>query len=295
VFSRAGLGQIATNAMTGQRWDKGLLLNVGLSLLTEGATSGIARGVGWVADRANAFKQTLGDKIQALGGWAQEKLAAAGSLAHEGWNRFKGWGENRSIQHAIERWNDPDLSLAERVKVEQFLREKGAEGLWQGGVADEGLGRSALVSRILEIGPGTDIAAENLPVLKLRGERTMLEALHEKYPNAQLGAVDLNPDALNALKEYYIDTGILPENTVRFNDSYTSPRLIQEFGQSDLVVNIAPNPDLIRSAGGARGYAEKLLNLTKPGGRVSRFSQSPLTDRHKWPFTIMMVVRQDPI
>jgi hypothetical protein len=95
VLSRAGLGQIATNAMTGQRWDKGLLLNVGLSLLTEGATAGVRRGVGWVADRANAFKQTLGNKIQAVSGWAQEKLAAAGSLASEGWNRFKGWASDQ--------------------------------------------------------------------------------------------------------------------------------------------------------------------------------------------------------
>ncbi|CAG0936280.1 hypothetical protein TFLX_05148 [Thermoflexales bacterium] len=47
-------------------------------------------------------------------------------------------GENLAVQRAIKQWENPDLSSAERVKVEQYLRETGAEGLWQGGVADEG-------------------------------------------------------------------------------------------------------------------------------------------------------------
>jgi hypothetical protein len=104
----SGGTQIALNVVNGRPWDENLSV-----ALAAGAASGVAGEV-------------------------------AGHAAHGLTERFTGWIERQQVQRALKQWENPDLSLAERFRVEQFLRKKGAEGLWQGGVADEGLGSSAL-------------------------------------------------------------------------------------------------------------------------------------------------------
>ncbi len=161
--------------------------------------------------------------------------------AHEG--RWRNWKSGRIVA------GDPPEGVRTKVGAEADTKA------------------SLELRKILEVGPGP-VSSDHLELMKMYGEQTMLQALHKAYPKAQLGAVDIRGDIIKRVDTHFVREGLLPENTFLRQASYTDPDIVKEFGRADLVVNVAPSPQLIQDAGGAAGYVKTLLDLTEPGGKI---------------------------